>query len=108
MTKRPLRDDFFSVISADGHIPQRFRLRDRVYVVTQVLMTWQESGAWWTALSTRFASGEFADVDATDVVWHITRLHATSAAGDVVLDVALRDSLTSSVAEPWRLLRVVD
>lgn len=108
MTKRPIREEFFSVISAQGHIPQRFRLRDRMYVVTAVLMAWQESGAWWTALSTRFASGEFADVDATDVVWHISRVQAQSAAGEVVVDVALRDSLTSSVAQPWRLLRVVD
>lgn len=95
------------MIDHDG-IPQSFRWQGHRYVVQRIVMQWVESGPWWRSISQSFFTGEFADVDATDITWHIWRVEAQSMAGVLVGDVAQRVSLLSASADPWRMIRVLD
>jgi hypothetical protein len=106
MTKRPEQTDL-NVISVDN-IPQSFRWRGHRYVVQSIMMYWIETGPWWQSLSTTFYRAALADVDDKDVTWRIWRVEARSMAGVIIGDLAYRESLTSSVVDPWRMIRVVD
>ena len=106
MTKRPEQTDL-NVISVDD-IPQSFRWRGHRYVVQSIMMYWIESGPWWQSLSSTFYRAALADVDDKDVTWQIWRVEARSMAGVIIGDLAYRQSLTSSVVDPWRMIRVVD
>lgn len=105
MTKRPVAIEID--VQAEAGIPASFKWRNQWYSVQQVLMHWIESGPWWIALRGDFAS-EFADADSADITWRIWRVEANSAHGKLVADIAFRESLTSSSAFPWRLIRIFD
>jgi hypothetical protein len=106
MTKRPEPCDL-AVIAVDD-IPQSFRWRGHRYVVQTIVMHWIETGPWWQSLAQTFYRAQLADVDSNDVTWRIWRVEARSMAGVIVGDLAYRESLTSSVVDPWRMIRVVD
>ncbi|MFZ9308779.1 MAG: DUF6504 family protein [Candidatus Nanopelagicales bacterium] len=93
MTKK--LDDLIDVEVRDG-IPARFRWRERIFVIQQIVMYWIDVEPWW--------QHDFEH----DVTWHIWRVEAHSASQNVLLDVAYRDSLLSGNAFPWRIVRVFD
>ena len=93
MTKK--LDDLIDVEVRDG-IPLRFRWRERIFVIQQIVMYWIDVEPWW--------QHDFEH----DVTWHIWRVEAHSASQNVLLDVAYRDSLLSGNAFPWRIVRVFD
>lgn len=105
MAKRPIV--FELEMTAPAGVPASFRWQGRRYVVQQILMHWVEAGPWWRSLAAGLA-WEFADADDFDVTWHIWRLEAQSQAGSLLGDVVYRESLSSSSAYPWRLIRVLD
>ncbi|MGA0856939.1 MAG: DUF6504 family protein [Candidatus Nanopelagicales bacterium] len=93
MTKK--LDDLIDVEVRDG-IPARFRWRERIFVIQQIVMYWIDVEPWW--------QHDFEH----DVTWHIWRVEAHSASQNVLLDVSYRDSLLSGNAFPWRIVRVFD
>lgn len=93
MTKK--LDDLIDVEVRDG-IPARFRWRERIFVIQQIVMYWIDVEPWW--------QHDFEH----DVTWHIWRVEALFASQSVILDVAYRDSLLSGNAFPWRIVRVFD
>ncbi|MEY3408082.1 MAG: hypothetical protein RL038_1143 [Actinomycetota bacterium] len=102
MTKRPVAIEI--EVQTKAGIPVAFNLHNRWYSVQNVLMHWVEVGPWWRSSVT--GNTTFADVD--DVTWRIWRIEAVSISGAIVADIAYRESLTSSSAFPWRLIRIFD
>jgi hypothetical protein len=100
MSKRPIAIEID--VQSEAGIPKSFNWKNRWYSVQQVLMFWVEVGPWWKSTT------EFADSDGAEITWRIWRIEAKSESGAVVADIAFRDSLTSSSAYPWRLIRVFD
>lgn len=97
MTKRPVAIEI--EVQTNNGIPVAINLRNRWYSVQHILMHWVEVGPWWKGSA-------FADSD--EVTWRIWRIEAVAGTGAIVADIALRESLTSSSAFPWRLIRIFD
>lgn len=97
MTKRP--PGTLTVTAVDG-VPQRFRWRDRTYIVEFVLGRWIESGAWWNAVARRIGVSTAERIPLSCTVW---RIEARGANGSIVVDLAHDEDV-----DHWSLVRLAD